>query len=158
MKCCSRTTIRMSHVCHGRALGLMCRATVCSGLNGVPHPLVFTPVNVSRVVPVALPQACLWVASAPILKLRYKSPHVSFHAHRLCAHLPEAPSQRLLVQVSFERGEIVQGTVIQFEPSGALIDIGAKATAYMPAREVRCRPSAYAPFVRSSSTKRHAFP
>ena len=39
-------------------------------------------------------------------------------------------------QVSFERGEIVEGTVIQFEPSGALIDIGAKASAYMPAREV----------------------
>ncbi|CAM9110511.1 unnamed protein product [Ectocarpus sp. 12 AP-2014] len=38
-------------------------------------------------------------------------------------------------KVSFERGEIVKGTVIQFEPSGALIDIGAKATAYMPARE-----------------------
>lgn len=44
------------------------------------------------------------------------------------------PSPR--VQVSFERGEIVQGRVIQFEPSGALIDIGAKATAYMPSREV----------------------
>lgn len=40
-------------------------------------------------------------------------------------------------QVSFERGEIVEGTVIQFEPTGALIDIGAKATAYMPAREVQ---------------------
>lgn len=35
------------------------------------------------------------------------------------------------------RGEIVQGTVVQFEPAGALIDIGAKATAYMPVREVR---------------------
>ena len=29
------------------------------------------------------------------------------------------------------------GTVVQFEPTGALVDIGAKATAYMPAREVR---------------------
>eukprot|EP00752_Nemacystus_decipiens_P017500 g15688.t1 len=38
-------------------------------------------------------------------------------------------------KVSFARGEIVEGTVIQFEPNGALIDIGAKATAYMPARE-----------------------
>ncbi|CAM9538396.1 unnamed protein product, partial [Hapterophycus canaliculatus] len=38
-------------------------------------------------------------------------------------------------KVSFERGEVVKGTVIQFEPAGALIDIGAKATAYMPARE-----------------------
>lgn len=50
-------------------------------------------------------------------------------------------STRCHEQVSFERGEIVEGTVIQFEPSGALIDIGAKATAYMPAREVTPIPS-----------------
>lgn len=41
------------------------------------------------------------------------------------------------VQVSFVKGEVVTGTVVQFEPTGALVDIGAKATAYMPAREVR---------------------
>ena len=41
------------------------------------------------------------------------------------------------VQVSFVKGEVVTGTVVQFEPAGALVDIGAKATAYMPAREVR---------------------
>lgn len=35
------------------------------------------------------------------------------------------------------KGEIVPGTVVQFEPTGALIDIGAKATAYMPTREVK---------------------
>lgn len=50
-------------------------------------------------------------------------------------------SPRYHEQVSFERGEIVEGTVIQFEPTGALIDIGAKATAYMPAREVTPFPS-----------------
>ena len=41
------------------------------------------------------------------------------------------------LQVSFVKGEVVTGTVVQFEPTGALVDIGAKATAYMPAREVR---------------------
>lgn len=41
------------------------------------------------------------------------------------------------IQVSFVKGEVVTGTVVQFEPTGALVDIGAKATAYMPAREVR---------------------
>lgn len=60
--------------------------------------------------------------------------HVAFY-------LKYAPSHRFHTQVSFERGEIVEGTVIQFEPSGALIDIGAKATAYMPAREVGLLPS-----------------
>lgn len=38
-------------------------------------------------------------------------------------------------KVSFVRGEIVKGTVVQFESSGALIDIGAKSTAFMPTRE-----------------------
>lgn len=38
-------------------------------------------------------------------------------------------------KVSFIKGEVVTGTVVQFEPTGALVDIGAKATAYMPARE-----------------------
>lgn len=41
------------------------------------------------------------------------------------------------LQVSFTKGEVVKGTVVQFEPTGALVDIGSKATAYMPAREVR---------------------
>lgn len=41
-----------------------------------------------------------------------------------------------MLQVSFTRGEIVKGTVVQFEPAGALIDIGAKSTAFMPTREV----------------------
>ncbi|CAM9160283.1 unnamed protein product [Choristocarpus tenellus] len=39
-------------------------------------------------------------------------------------------------KVNFERGETVVGTVVQFEHEGALIDIGAKSTAYMPLREV----------------------
>lgn len=33
----------------------------------------------------------------------------------------------------------MKGTVVQFESSGALVDIGAKATAYMPTREVKRR-------------------
>lgn len=50
------------------------------------------------------------------------------------------PSQnsRVYKQVNFQRGETVTGTVVQFEQAGALLDIGAKTTAYMPVREVGC--------------------
>ncbi|CAM9094353.1 unnamed protein product [Phaeothamnion confervicola] len=39
-------------------------------------------------------------------------------------------------QVSFGRGETVRGVVVQYEHQGALVDIGAKASAYLPLREV----------------------
>ncbi|CAM9580623.1 unnamed protein product, partial [Chrysoparadoxa australica] len=38
-------------------------------------------------------------------------------------------------QVSFSSGETVPGTVVQYDGQGALVDIGAKASAYLPLRE-----------------------
>jgi small subunit ribosomal protein S1 len=37
---------------------------------------------------------------------------------------------------AFHRGELVKGTVVGYESSGALIDIGAKTAAYMPVKEL----------------------
>ncbi|CAM9232418.1 unnamed protein product [Sphacelaria rigidula] len=39
-------------------------------------------------------------------------------------------------KVSFARGELIKGTIVQLEAAGALIDIGAKTTAFMAAREL----------------------
>lgn len=46
--------------------------------------------------------------------------------------------EKLLSQYDyqFKRGEIVRGTIIALEPSGALVDIGAKTAAYLPNKEV----------------------
>jgi small subunit ribosomal protein S1 len=38
-------------------------------------------------------------------------------------------------QVSFNRGEVVNGVVVQYEQRGLLVDIGSKASAYLPLRE-----------------------
>lgn len=46
--------------------------------------------------------------------------------------------ERLLQQYdyAFKRGEIVKGTIIALESSGALVDIGAKTAAFLPNKEV----------------------
>lgn len=46
--------------------------------------------------------------------------------------------EKLLSQYDyqFKRGEIVRGKIIAVEPSGALVDIGAKTAAYLPNKEV----------------------
>jgi len=41
---------------------------------------------------------------------------------------------------SFGRGDVVKGTVVQFEYQGALIDIGAKSAAFMPLKEAALIP------------------
>jgi len=43
-------------------------------------------------------------------------------------------------QVSFNRGETVTGVVVQYEQRGLLVDIGAKASAYLPLREAALVP------------------
>jgi len=42
----------------------------------------------------------------------------------------------------FQNGQIVRGTVIQHEPEGIYVDIGAKAAAFLPIREVTLEPVA----------------
>lgn len=56
-----------------------------------------------------------------------------------CAVFKSTLSRRAYgeTQVSFARGELIKGTIVQLEAAGALIDIGAKTTAFMAAREVR---------------------
>lgn len=41
----------------------------------------------------------------------------------------------------FSRGEIVKGTVVEIDSNGALIDVGFKAPAFLPSREVSIYPS-----------------
>jgi len=41
---------------------------------------------------------------------------------------------------AMSRGDRIEGTVIQFNPTGALVDIGAKACAFMPLREAALIP------------------
>jgi len=43
-------------------------------------------------------------------------------------------------RLSFSRDEVVVGTVVQFEHQSALVDIGGKASAYLPLREVSLVP------------------
>jgi len=46
--------------------------------------------------------------------------------------------ERLLTQYdySFKKGDIVKGTIISIDGSGALVDIGAKTSAYLPLKEL----------------------
>ncbi len=46
--------------------------------------------------------------------------------------------EKLLQQYdyNFNKGDIVKGTIISVEPSGALVDIGAKTAAYLPSKEM----------------------
>jgi small subunit ribosomal protein S1 len=37
---------------------------------------------------------------------------------------------------NFKKGDIVKGTIISIEPNGAMVDIGAKTAAYLPAKEI----------------------
>ncbi|MEB3287103.1 MAG: S1 RNA-binding domain-containing protein [Vampirovibrionales bacterium] len=37
---------------------------------------------------------------------------------------------------AFKRGDIVKGTVVELEPNGALVDIGAKMAAFLPNKEI----------------------
>lgn len=52
--------------------------------------------------------------------------------------------ERLLSQYdyNFNKGDIVKGTIISIEPGGALVDIGAKTAAFLPAKEVANVPHA----------------
>mmetsp|Transcript_32165 Transcript_32165/g.40331 ORF Transcript_32165/g.40331 Transcript_32165/m.40331 type:complete len:391 (-) Transcript_32165:360-1532(-) len=43
-------------------------------------------------------------------------------------------------RLSFQRDEVVTGTVVQFEHQSALVDIGGKASAYLPLREMSLTP------------------
>ncbi|CAM9523631.1 unnamed protein product [Heterosigma akashiwo] len=43
-------------------------------------------------------------------------------------------------RLSFNRDEVVRGTVVQFDVSSALVDIGGKAAAYLPLREMSLIP------------------
>ncbi|CAM9471000.1 unnamed protein product [Discosporangium mesarthrocarpum] len=70
------------------------------------------------------------------LKLKYKGVPSSVDVSGVDATYEDFDSLLLDSKVNFERGETVTGTVVQLESGGALVDIGAKASAYMPAREV----------------------
>lgn len=49
-----------------------------------------------------------------------------------------AEFERLLLQYdySFKKGDIIKGTIITVDNSGAMVDIGAKTTAYLPGKEI----------------------
>ena len=51
--------------------------------------------------------------------------------------------------VSYTRGETCTGTILGFEPNGAMVDIGVKSSAYCTVREAAPRPFAPLSFSRS---------
>jgi small subunit ribosomal protein S1 len=53
---------------------------------------------------------------------------------------------------AFHKGNIVKGTLIEIEPHGALIDIGAKTAAYLPAKEIANVPTPVAEAVKPGIT------
>ncbi len=47
--------------------------------------------------------------------------------------------ERLLLgkyDYNFKKGDIVKGTIVSMEPNGALVDIGAKTSAFLPSKEI----------------------
>lgn len=63
--------------------------------------------------------------------------------HTLCRHAVPSLAVSLAPHThTHSRGELVQGTVMHIEPGGVHIEIGAKAAAFMPAREASLLPIA----------------
>ena len=50
--------------------------------------------------------------------------------------------------ISYTRGDTCTGTILGFEPNGALVDIGVKSSAYCTVREAAPRPFAPLSFIR----------
>jgi small subunit ribosomal protein S1 len=68
---------------------------------------------------------------------------------KIPSHQEEAtrtPEQDLFAKLlgtydyTFQKGDIVQGTLVAFESNGALIDIGAKTAAFLPSKELAPQP------------------
>jgi small subunit ribosomal protein S1 len=71
------------------------------------------------------------------LKLRYKGirPQVASLEESVQFSYADFASAVTKVQYAFERNAVVEGVAVEYSPSGCLVDIGAKASAFLPLAE-----------------------
>lgn len=69
------------------------------------------------------------------LKKNYKGPKVVSSTEGLNFSYDDFDAAVALTTYSFNRNDVVKGTIVQYENGGAIVDIGAKASAFLPTQE-----------------------
>ena len=69
------------------------------------------------------------------LKKQYKGPRVEINDAGLDFSYADFDDAVQNTEYAFNRNDIVKGTVVQHDVSGAIVDIGAKASAFLPTQE-----------------------
>jgi len=69
------------------------------------------------------------------LKKNYKGPKVVSSTEGLDFSYDDFDKAVALTTYSFNRNDVVKGTIVQYENGGAIVDIGAKASAFLPTQE-----------------------
>lgn len=69
------------------------------------------------------------------LKKNYKGPKIEISDESLSFSYDDFFAAVEAQEYSFNRNEVVQGTVVQYDKGGCIVDIGAKASAYMSTQE-----------------------
>lgn len=69
------------------------------------------------------------------LKKNYKGPTVATTADGLDFSYDEFAQAVANTNYSFNRNDVVKGTVVQYDNGGCIVDIGAKASAFLPTQE-----------------------
>jgi len=69
------------------------------------------------------------------LKKNYKGPKVLVSAETLDFSYEDFDKAVQETNYSFNRNDVVTGTIVQYDNGGAIVDIGAKASAFLPTQE-----------------------
>jgi len=93
------------------------------------------PSFVSSVTTTPLQAAVVQLTRFDRLKANYKGPKIDVKTDGLAFGYDEFADAVEATVYSFNRNEVVPGTVVQYEKGGCIVDIGAKASAFMPQLE-----------------------
>ena len=69
------------------------------------------------------------------LKRNYKGPQIVSSTEGLGFTYDDFDKAVAETEYSFNRNDVVKGTIVQYENGGAIVDIGAKASAFLPTQE-----------------------
>jgi len=69
------------------------------------------------------------------LKKNYKGPTVITSTEGLDFNYDDFAEAVAATDYSFNRNDVVQGTIVQYDKGGCIVDIGAKASAFLPLQE-----------------------
>jgi small subunit ribosomal protein S1 len=69
------------------------------------------------------------------LKKKYKGPKIEYNSENIDFSYEDFDKAVAETSYAFNRNDIVKGTIVQYDNGGCIVDIGAKASAYMSTQE-----------------------